>query len=272
MRYLFDAWDELKDRLQGKDLFIFLDYDGTLVPIRESPDPERSLLPVSVNKVLASLKARGYRIAIVSGRSLKDLKRMVGMNGLIYSGNHGLELEGPKIKFESLVSLKSRRLIRKLKYMLVERLSGIKGVFLEDKGLTFSLHYRLVRDDEMPMVMNAFNFAVRQYAVRGEICVNRGKKIFEVKPSVNWDKGRMVHWLLARHRFASGGKEIFPVFIGDDTTDEDAFRALRKEGLTVFVGKPKKSLAGYYVKNPSEVRELLMRIARIKKEEMLCRN
>lgn len=272
MRYLFDAWDGFKDRLQGKSLYIFLDYDGTLVPIRESPDPERSLLPESVGKVLASLRAKGYRIAIVSGRSLKDLKRMVGMSGLIYSGNHGLEMEGPKIKFENLVSLKSRRLIKKLKYLLIERLSGMKGVFLEDKGLTFSLHYRLVRDDEMPMVINAFNYAVRQYVDRGEIRVNQGKKIFEVKPSVNWDKGRMVLWLIARQGFATGRKEIFPVYIGDDTTDEDAFKALRGKGATVFVGRPKKSFAEYYVKNPSEVRGLLMRIARINKEKASCRN
>lgn len=264
MRYLFDAWDVLKKRLEGKKFFIFLDYDGTLVPIREVPDPKKSLLPKDIKEILLSLKAQGNRIAIVSGRSLSDLKGMAGVEGLIYSGNHGLELEGPKIKFENLVSMRSRRLIKKIRYRLIEKLSGIKGVSVEDKGLTFSLHYRLVKDAEMPIVINALNFAVQPYLGPGDIRVNKGKKIFEVRPSVNWHKGRMVLWLLARCGFPGGAKKPFPIYVGDDMTDEDGFRALRNKGLTVFVGKPKKTLAEYYLKDTKEVRRFLGVLSELK--------
>lgn len=266
MQYLFSAWDDLKKRIDGKGLFIFLDYDGTLVPIRQVPDLGASSLPEGTRDILLSLKAHGNRLAIISGRALQDLKKMVGIKDIIYSGNHGLELEGPKIKFENLVSLESRRLIRKIRHRLLDRLCGIRGVIIEDKGLTFSLHYRLVKDDDMPIVVNSFNFAVRQYVDHGEIRVSKGKKVFEVRPSVNWDKGKMVLWLLARYRFAAGDREIFPVYIGDDTTDEDGFRVLRKEGLTVFVGKPKESLAKYYLKDTEDVRRFLVLLTRLQEE------
>lgn len=264
MRYLFDARDELEKRLRKKDLFIFLDYDGTLVPIKESPAPEKSLLPEGVKKVLARLKDNGNYVAIVSGRSLKDLKKMAGIEGLIYSGNHGLELEGPKISFVNPISAKARTLIRELKYRLIDELSGIKGAFIEDKGLTLSLHYRLVKGCDIPGLVTLFNSVVRRHVNDGRIRIGKGKKIFEIRPPVKWDKGKMVLWLLARYRFAAGEKEIFPVYIGDDTTDEDGFKVLRNRGLTVFVGKPKRSFAEYYLKDTKEVHRFLGSLLRSK--------
>lgn len=270
MHHLFGYWHVIKKKLSAGRLFILLDYDGTLVPIRDTSDPGKSILPLSERNLLRRMIARGIRLAIVSGRSLKDLKRMAGIRGAVYSGNHGLELEGPGIRFKCPVKASLRKAIKRLRRETQEKLARIKGAFVEDKGLTFSVHYRLVKKRDIPEVKRIVGAAAGPYVTRREIVRNEGKKILEVKPAVNWDKGKMVSWLIGgRYPGCSGA---LPVYIGDDTTDENAFKALKGKGITVFVGKPKKSLAEYYVKRPSEVRELLMRIARIKKEEALCRN
>lgn len=273
MHNLFSVFDKLKPVIKNNPLFIFLDYDGTLVPIKEIPDPEKSLLSDRGRRLLLELsKLRDCKVAVISGRSLCDVKRMAGVEGLVYSGNHGLELEGPKIKFEVPLNEAYRKAISKLKKELLDKLGGIRGAFVEDKRLTLSVHYRLVKEELLPLVKAAVKETAGPFVQKKIIRLNAGKNVFEIKPCVKWDKGKLVLWLLARQAFVNGGSMPLPVYIGDDMTDEDAFRVLRRKGITVFVGKPHGSAAEYYVKSPPEVRELLMRIARIKKEEMLCRN
>jgi trehalose-phosphatase len=252
MDYLFDKWDKLKKTLINKCIFLFLDYDGTLTPIVATSD--KAILSKETKGVLKKLStSRKYKSAIISGRSLKDIKNMVSLRDIIYIGNHGLEIEGPKIKFESPVSPRIKSVIKYIKEELSRRLSMIKGTFVEDKDLSLSIHYRLAKEKDILLIKKIFDEVTHFFSVRGKIKISLGKKVFEVKPPLEWDKGKVVLWLLARQEFILKNKEIFPVYMGDDITDEDAFKVLRNKGLTIFVGRPKKSYAEYFLKDTKEV-------------------
>lgn len=243
---------------------LFLDYDGTLTPIVKTPD--RAAIPAGTKRILRELSELSQcRVAIISGRMLRSVKRMAGLRGIIYAGNHGLEIEGPKIKFLSPVSSSYRALLIKIRDELHKKLSGIKGVLIEDKGLTLSLHYRLVNKKDIPRVETIFHETVIVYLVGNKIKFKSGKMVLEIRPPVNWDKGKVVLWLLARRQFKQG-TNILPVYIGDDVTDEDAFKVLRNRGLTIFVGKPKESFAKYYLKNTRQVVQFLKNILRLKRQ------
>ncbi len=266
MQHLFARWDILKERLKGGNVFVFLDYDGTLSPIVQTPGEAR--LPGKTRKLLADLSGtRGCRVAVVSGRALDDLKKKVGLvEGIIYVGNHGLELEGPKIKFREFLSKQYKQVLREIRGALERGLSAFKGVFIEDKGLSLSVHYRRSDKDLIPRVKTVFHETVISYLIADKIRIKQGKMVLEVRPPVEWDKGKAVLWLLARQQFTSGDTRVYPLYVGDDVTDEDAFNALKNRGLTVFVGRRFSSEARYYLRDTKEVSELLKRIINLRRE------
>lgn len=265
MKYLFGEWKELKERIGGKPIFLFLDFDGTLAPIVETPD--KAALPRETKELLIGLiKCPKLKMAFISGRKLTDLKKKVDLKGAIYSGNHGLEIEGPKIKFNSAMPRSYRKVIERIRDRIEEKTASIPGVFIEDKGLSLSLHYRLANKDQISLIKTIFHETAIVYLIKNQIKVKPGKMVLEVRAPVEWNKGKVVLWLLSRQKFALSKNNVFPIYIGDDITDEDAFRALGKNGLTIFVGEPKKSLAQYYLKSTSEVIEFLREILK------LCRN
>jgi len=262
MNYLFSKWGTLSARLKNKNILLLLDYDGTLVPITDTPD--KAMLSAKAKKLLRDIAAQPrMKIAIVSGRSLEDIKKRVGLEGVIFVGNHGSEIEGPKIKFKSLISRRYRLVLDEIKADLSKRLSGIKGVLLEDKGFSVAVHFRMAAKGQIPRIKTTFHEAIIHYLVRNKISVKKGKMVLEAKLPSGWDKGRVVLWLLARHTFVTDSKDIVPVYIGDDNTDEDAFLALKERGVSIFVGKPRNSAAGFYLNNSEEVIELLERLLRL---------
>lgn len=271
MDYLFSELGQWKQRLRQEPLFIFLDYDGTVVPIAETPD--KAIISRQTKELLLKLtRLPGCRLAIISGRSLKNIKKIIGLKNIIYAGNHGLELEGPKIRFKSFIPARLQKKMRGICEELKQKLSGVKGVLIEDKGLTVSIHYRLADKKDVSLVKTILRETVIIERVRGNVEVKSGKKVLEVRPGVRWDKGAVVLWLLARQLFALRGEKALPVYLGDDATDEDAFRAIRTKGLAIFVGKPRPSVARYYLKNPKETIRFLRQILELKKSGKLCRN
>ncbi|PIP20018.1 MAG: trehalose-phosphatase [Candidatus Omnitrophica bacterium CG23_combo_of_CG06-09_8_20_14_all_40_11] len=265
MRNIFEHWDDLKKELSGKYTMLFLDYDGTLTPIVSTPG--KAFISQEVKELLIELsRSPKCKLAIISGRALKDIKNKVGLKNIIYVGNHGLEIEGPKIKFASPISPRCRAGLEHIKSDLTQKLYSIKGAILEDKGLSISIHYRLVDKKDIQEFLSIFNEISAPYIVRGKIKVNSGKKVYEIRPPVMWDKGKVVLWLLARQQFLLEKNKILPVYIGDDVTDEDAFRALKKKGLTIFVGEQGNSEAQYYLKTTEEVTEFLRLISDLKRK------
>lgn len=259
MKYFFKHWDNIKKYLTNRNILLFLDYDGTLTPIVGRP--EKAVIGINTKGVLERLsKLLNCKIAIISGRALVDIRRIVGLKNIIYSGTHGLEIEGPRIKFRNPIPSKYKSTLKKIKNKLEKELSQIKGVLIEDKGLSLSLHYRLVGRDDMLLVKTIFYKTVINYLVKNEIKVSSGKMVFEVRPPIEWDKGKIVLWLLAKERFIAKDRSITPIYIGDDLTDEGAFNALNDIGITIYVGFPKKSNARFYLKNTKEVNKFLKSI------------
>jgi len=256
--YLFSSLEKIKKTLDNKFIYLFLDYDGTLAPIAETP--KDVVTPAGTVDLLRKLsKISNCKIAIISGRELKDVSRRVGLKNIIYVGNHGFEIKGPKIDFKSQLLYKYRRTLEKIKDKLEKNLPLVKGVFMEDKGYCLSIHYRLADKKSIPLIMAEFYASLLPYEVHNNVLVKTGKMALEVRPPLEWDKGKAALWLLARRKFVLPAKKIetLPVYIGDDVTDEDAFESLKNRGITVFVGKPKNTKARFYLKDTLEVAEFL---------------
>ena len=185
------------------------------------------------------------QVVIISGRMLEDVKQMVGVEGVIYIGNHGWEIEGLFMHFESLIPVDVSSMMEKIKYELMTQLSDIEGAFVEDKGVTFSVHYRLVAEDKQVTVKRIFDHICMPYRRQHMIKAHAGKKVLEIRPPVEWDKGKAALWLLRKQEVLEGRGNVLPVYIGDDSTDEDAFEALKNKGLPYFVGTPRFSAAQY---------------------------
>lgn len=267
MKYLFDQWKQLSVSIKSHFVLLLLDYDGTLTPIVESPD--KAVLSKHARDLLERLsKCPACKVAIISGRALTDVKKLVAVKNLVYIGNHGLEIEGPGIKFESLVSLNIKSVIERIERELYEQLKFIPGVLVEDKGLTLSIHYRKAESEkEESLIKKITQRAVKPYIAKKEIRVGQGKKVIEIRPPIEWDKGKAALWLLGREQFALGKNKVFPVCLGDDLTDEDAFMALKTKGLAVLVGKPKPSYAQYYLNDSEDVLKFLGMVLQAKQRD-----
>lgn len=245
-------------------LFLFLDYDGTLTPIVKTPDD--AVLDPAVKCLLKRLSStKGCRLAIVSGRALPDIKKRVGLRNAIYCGNHGLEICGPGLNLAPPVGSDYVRMLKKIGNNLIASLSAIKGAYVENKRFTLSVHYRVVSREQVPLLKSIFHKNVIVPAMKDRLRIHNGKKVLEIRPAVSWNKGSVVLWLLGRQR----GKNVFPIYIGDDATDEDAFRVIGDTGLSVLVGKPRSSHAAYYLKDTDEVTTLLRRVLQLR-EKNIC--
>jgi trehalose-phosphatase len=263
MKYFFEAWEIVKDQIGTKALMLFFDFDGTLAPIAQTPEQAR--LPQETLDLLKALsEKKSCRIAVVSGRALADVKQKIGLDGIVYAGNHGLEIEGPGIHHAVTVGDTYLKTLRTVKSELLARIQGYKGAFVEDKGLTLSVHFRLVELDGIIELGNKIRAALLPYNMKNLIKVRSGKMVFEIRPPVPWDKGLAALWIIDKWRVMPGDDPV-PLYCGDDATDEDAFRALNEKGVTIVVGEHEDSAAQYYLNNQDEVNGLLANIIELKK-------
>jgi len=262
VEYLLSNWQRLEGAILDKKVFLILDYDGTLSPIAASP--KLAHLPDDTREILRSLnKNRSFQIAIISGRSLKDIRKLIGIDGIIYAGNHGFELKGPGLKFINKGAVSKQRSLRAVYKSLRNKLSLLNGILVEDKGLTLSVHYRLASKKDSEILEDSLNTIVRKWVKEQKIRVTKGKKVFEIRPAVNWDKGKIVKWLIGRKDVFKPG--TVPICIGDDHTDEDMFKVIGKKGWTVCVGRSNPfSKAGYYLKDTKEVKKFLNKLYKTK--------
>ncbi len=257
MKDLLQSLDELPLEWGGKNLVLFLDYDGTLAPIAATP--EQALLPPENRAILKALaEVPGCQVVVISGRSLSDVKLMVGVDGIDYIGNHGWEIEGPYMRFDTMVPPQVAAAMEQVYYELAAKLSVIDGAFVENKGITLSVHYRLVDEAQAPLLRQIFDRVCVPYCKRHKIKVHLGKKVLEVRPAIEWDKGKAALWFLKKQQLVAGNAQVLSIYIGDDVTDEDAFTALKDKGPTVFVGgESQVSNAEYFLSDHTDVRSLL---------------
>jgi len=249
--YLFDRVEKVLLKLKTANrIFFFFDYDGTLTPIVSHP--EKAILPEETRTLLLALKKNPkFLLAIVSGRSLKDIRKLVGLKGVYYVGNHGLEVFAPKRGIKKMVPEEVAPELGRIRDRLNNQLKDVGGVFIEDKGWILAIHYRNVDPRQVPPIIMALKKEIKDSMV--PVCLGHGKMVSEIRPQSTANKGTAVLGLLDQ----VSQNELFPIYIGDDQTDEDAFKALRKIGITIFVGLPSHSSAQYYAKDPSEVYQFL---------------
>ncbi len=254
MRHLFEDWETLQTRIQeARNLFLFLDYDGTLTPIVSRP--ELALCPSEVKKLLETLRdLSGVHIAILSGRSLEDVRGKVGVSGIIYVGNHGLEIENPVGTHKKILAPVRKGELKRIAQHLQNSLKVIPGVLFEDKGPILSVHYRNVPREFSGQVCQIVKTELQQWKTRWKIAL--GKMVLEIRPKMDFNKGTAVRELIK----ISPSPGLLPIYLGDDQTDEDAFRVMKKQGISVYVG-PGTSLseADFFLQNPKEVQEFLFR-------------
>jgi len=228
---------------------VFLDYDGTLTPIVSQP--ENAWLSDSMRQALRELAARAP-VAILSGRDLDDVRRRVDVDSIVYGGSHGFDIAGPgglrrQMATESLPDLDVAE------KELREALDSLPDARVERKRFSVAAHYRNVKENDVPAVERAFSAVAARHPELRRI---DGKKVYELLPDIAWDKGKAVIWLL--ETLGLGRENVRPVYLGDDTTDEDAFRALEHRGIAILVtDESQPTAARYSLKNPTEAEDFL---------------
>ncbi len=260
MEDLLSAWPEVAKQFRGaRHILLLTDYDGTLTPIVDRP--ELANLTEKMRRLLRALaRQRRLTLGVISGRALADLKSRVGISGIIYAGNHGLEIEGPGIRFVNPVAEELKPILRIMHYVLSRALGTIRGVFVENKGLTLSVHYRLAEERRAREIERIVTQVTGGAQAAGKARITSGKKVYEVRPAVTWDKGKAVKLLMKRYGKGGRTSGLFPVYFGDDLTDEDGFKAIESYGigLSVFVGaEGQHSAARYCLKSPEEMATFL---------------
>ncbi|PKB78859.1 MAG: trehalose-phosphatase [SAR202 cluster bacterium Io17-Chloro-G9] len=254
MPHLLNVWPNVSKRLAGAGrILLLLDYDGTLTPIVARPAD--AVLADDARELLSGLVAdERYLVGIVTGRSLADLATLVDVPGLICAGNHGLEITGPGLDFLHPEVQASGHALDEAARLLSVALAQVPGLTVEHKGLTLTVHFRGTPDSFDAEVDATVVATVAPYVQDGQVKVTRGKKVVEVRPNVDWGKGQAI--LKIREAFPDSP---YPVFIGDDQTDEEGFLVVQEAGgLAVYVGPPREqTVALHRLESTAEVHQLL---------------
>jgi len=222
----------------GIKKILFLDFDGTLSPIVD--DPSKAVIGKEAAAWLKKAAAdENIRLAIVTGRSLKDIRKMVGAKDVIFAANHGAEIcSGGRVLLRKGEA--SRRPLRLLAKKLQKALSQFPGIYLEDKGLSVAVHLRRLDPGHRRKARDTVRKTAAPALARYGLRLTYGKMVMEIRSASHWNKGDAVLWIL--ENLAAGH---LPFYIGDDLTDEDAFRALRPHGITIRIRDKKNSHAEY---------------------------
>ncbi|NNH68811.1 trehalose-phosphatase [Nocardia uniformis] len=249
-----DSWSHIGDLLDTEKTAILLDFDGTLADI--VPNPADARLVEGAAEALTDLATR-CQVAMVSGRDLEELREHVDLPGLWYAGSHGFELlapDGTRHVHDAVPG--AERALAESADELRGQLSGITGVMVEHKRFAVAVHYRNVAAAHVGTVITAVNDMARQRGLRA----TGGRKVVELRPDVDWDKGTALRWILDHLTVPA-----LPIYIGDDFTDEDAFDAVESDGLAIVVRHAetgdRRTAARFALADPHHVRDFLDRLA-----------
>ncbi|XP_062164220.1 probable trehalose-phosphate phosphatase D isoform X1 [Alnus glutinosa] len=292
-------FEQIVSAFKGKQVVMFLDYDGTLSPIVE--DPDRAFMSREMREALRDV-ARFFPTAIVSGRCRDKVYKFVRLSELYYAGSHGMDIKGPskrrkcnKVSFSEekeeeektwflVLSLCFKKfllliirliqgnqavffqaateflpMIDEVYKALLNKTNSIPGAKVENNKFCLSVHFRCVDERRWAALAGQVKLVLSAYP---NLKLTQGRKVLEIRPTIKWDKGKALEFLLESLGYANSD-DVLPVYIGDDRTDEDAFKVLhdRGQGLGILVSRvAKETCATYSLEEPSEVKEFLLRL------------
>jgi trehalose 6-phosphate phosphatase len=248
---------DIQQIIRHRTPVLFLDYDGTLTPIVKRP--EDALISDPMKNVLKKCAGK-FKVAVVSGRDMDDLKSKVLVDDLIYAGSHGFRISGPGGLYKE--HEKADEILPRLG-MIEEKLSRIfpeidKGVQIDRKRYAVAVHYRNADEKNVPQIKQKVDDVLNEFS---DFKKGEGKKIIEIKPDVDWHKGKAVLWIMQKLG-VDDHKKFVPIYIGDDITDEDAFRSIAGFGAGILVGSHgEKTAANYQLEDVPAVQSFLGQLA-----------
>ncbi|GFR43568.1 hypothetical protein Agub_g4662 [Astrephomene gubernaculifera] len=259
-------FDSFKAAVEGKRLAVFLDYDGTLTPIVSNPDEAK--MSEEMRDVVRSV-ARAFPTAIISGRGREKVEGFVQLKELFYAGSHGMDIVGPRVRADGCCASSSdvfqsafqpaahfRPLIDDVYERLRERLKDVPGSSVEHNNFCVSAHFRNCPGEAWQTVISTVEELVGQHE---ELRMTRGRKVVEVRPKVDWHKGTALSHLVQALGLHSQ-PDVVAIYVGDDHTDEDAFRTLEEtqQGFGILVStRAKPTRARFTVRDPACVQAFL---------------
>ncbi|XVF08450.1 hypothetical protein REPUB_Repub07fG0004900 [Reevesia pubescens] len=271
------SFEQITNFAKGKRIALFLDYDGTLSPIVDNPDC--AFMSNDMRAAVAKV-AEYFPTAIISGRSRDKVYEFVGLTDLYYAGSHGMDIMGPvrqcyddhrstdKQGKEVNLFQPAREflpMIDEVFNSLINSTKEIKGAKVENNKFCVSVHYRNVDEKNWETVAQRVHDVIGNYP---RLRLTHGRKVLEVRPVIDWDKGKAVTFLLESLEL-SNCDDVLPIYVGDDRTDEDAFKVLGEEkcGYGILVSSvPKESKAIFSLRDTQEVMEFLKSLVIWKKK------
>jgi alpha,alpha-trehalase len=249
----FDHFDSIFTQILQFNPFFLFDYDGTLTPI--VPKPELAILSSAMREVIRKLSLKAM-VAIVSGRDLADVKRLVDLDNLYYAGSHGIQIAGPgNLTMEPQEAQSFIPAFDDAEKFLRRELANIKGLLVERKKYAITVHYRLVAPELDKDILEVMKMT---HLKTDNLILKKSKKGFELRPALDWDKGKAIRWLAGK---LFQDQSTSPLYIGDDLTDEDAFRELDEWGIGILIGDHgEKSFADYTLDDTTQVYNFLKKI------------
>ncbi len=234
--------------------FLFLDFDGTLAAL--APTPSQAHMAPGLRPLLRKMAGgKNLRLAVISGRKLSVLRKKVGLSGIAYAGNHGLEIIGPGgLRFTEPSAKGTKPLLNRLYPPLRKALRPLSGVWVENKLLTLTVHFRRGKPRMKDKVLRIVKELLQRQSLVGCLRLTHGKKVLEIRPKTDWDKGKAVEYLLRLAKKETALRHT-SIYIGDDITDYSAFRAVRKRGgLAVCVGREQSGVpADLFLPSPQRL-------------------
>ncbi len=253
---IFSDLSKFQSFLGGRKPVFFFDYDGTLAPIVKNP--VKAVIDDKMRELLKNL-AELYPVAVVSGRDMNDVRSFIGLENIIYAGSHGFRISGPgNMHMENKDAMALLGGLDSMEEILRKDLgSTLEGVEVERKLYAIAVHYRNAAPGSYKTVKKNITHLLRQYP---DYKIGRGKKIYEIRPALDWHKGKAIEWILNELHLNSGS-EYCPLYLGDDLTDEDAFKYLVDDGMGILIGDHgHPTAAQYHLKNVEQVRQFLHHI------------